>query len=35
LRGVIAGRDEVASPESTFADLWLWIAGPRLRRVPE
>jgi hypothetical protein len=32
---VIPGRDEVASPESIFADLWLWIPDLPLYGNPE
>jgi hypothetical protein len=32
---VIAGRDEVASPESINTDRGIWIPGPPLCGVPE
>jgi hypothetical protein len=32
---VIPGRHEVASPESIFTDLWLWIPDLSLRGNPE
>ena len=36
LEPVIPDRRDAASPESIFADLWLWIPGSRAKaRAPE
>jgi hypothetical protein len=32
---VIPGRHEVASPETSFTNLWLWIPDLPLRDNPE